>query len=124
MTKNLYKLFLIEDHPVMRRELRRLLEGQADLEVVGEAVSAEEALTLLQILKPHLLLVDLSLPGMSGLELIRQLQQERPELRYVVVSGHAGERYRQAALVAGARAFVSKDEPGAKVGMVREALQG
>ena len=107
----------------MRRELRRLLEREVDLEVVGEAVSAEEALTLLQTLKPHLLLVDLSLPGMSGLELIRQLQQERPELRYVVVSGHAGERYRQAALAAGARAFVSKDEPGAIVGVVREAVQ-
>lgn len=123
MAINVYKVFLVEDHPVLRRELRQLLDRETDLEVIGEAVSAEDALAQLPSLKPHLLTVDFSLPGMSGVELVRQLRQERPELGCLVITGHIDDIYRHAALAAGAKAFIDKAEPDAIVAALQVVVR-
>jgi DNA-binding NarL/FixJ family response regulator len=122
VTTKHYRLFLIEDHALMRRVLRQLLEEEADLEVVAEAESAESALSQLPEVTPDLILTDLSLPGASGLELISWLRAERPELRCLVVTGHTDQFYRAAALAAGAAGYVTKDDPDEVIGAVRRAL--
>lgn len=107
----------------MRLALRQLLEG-ASLAVVGEAESAEQALDRLAGATPDLVLVDLGLPGMSGLEFIRRLRAERPDLTCVVVTAHGDPRTRRRALAAGAAGFASKADPDAILAVVREALGG
>ena len=116
-------VFLVEDHPAMRRALRRLVEGEGDLVVLAEAASAEDALELLPKLQPDLVMVDLSLPRMSGLDLIKILQRSRPELRCVVVTGHTDPLYRAAAEAAGAARFAVKDDPGGVLAAIRSVLR-
>ena len=106
----------------MRRVIRQLLEREPDLTVVAEAESAELALAQLERLEPDLVLTDLSLPGASGLELVRVLASQRPELRCLVVTTHVENHYRIAALAAGAVGFVVKDDPDEVLGAVRRAL--
>lgn len=123
MTLKTYSIFLVEDHPVMRRALRQLVEGESDLMVIAEAESAESALAQLPDFTPDLVLTDLSLPGVSGLELVEVLKLRRPELRCLVITGHADPFYRAAALTAGAVGFVTKDDPDEVIGMVRQVLR-
>lgn len=123
MTTKSYSLFLIEDHALMRRVLRQLLEEELDLEVIAEADSAESALSQLPGVSPDLILTDLSLPGASGLELIAWLKVQRPELRCLVITGHIDQFYRAAALAAGAAGYVTKDDPDEVIGAVRRALE-
>ena len=122
-----YSLLVIEDHPVMRRLLQEMLEGEPELHVMDALDSAEKALECLtgpNKLSPDLLLVDLSLPGMSGIGLVTQLKQERPELRCLVVTGHTDPIYRSAAEGAGAARFVTKDDPDEILGAVYKILKG
>ena len=119
-----YSIFIVEDHPMMRQVLRQLLTDEPDLSVVGEAGSAEAALTALPDLTPDLLMVDLSLPGVSGIELVRELKRQRPELRCLVVTGHTDPLYRTAAAEAGAAGYVTKDDPSSVLTAVREVLKG
>ena len=107
---------------MMRRALRQLVTAESDLQVVGEADSAEAALSALPELTPDLLMVDLSLPGISGIELVRQLKEQRPELRCLVVTGHTDPLYRAAAATAGAAGYVTKDDPDGVLAAVRAAL--
>jgi len=122
VTVKAYSIFLVEDHALMRRALRQLLEEQGDLTVVAEAESAESALAQLPHITPDLIMTDLSLPGASGLELVAVLTRQRPELRCLVVTGHADPFYRAAALAAGATGFVTKDDPDEVIGAVRQVL--
>ena len=108
----------------MRHMLRQLVEEEPGLAFLGEAGSAELALDTLQSERPDLVLVDLSLPGMTGLELVRRLRQEYPVLRCLVVSGHVEELYVQAALNAGAGGYVAKDYPEALVEAIHQVLSG
>ena len=121
-----HNLLLIEDHPVMRRLLRELLDGEPKLHVVDALDSAEKALECLtgpDKLTPDLLLVDLSLPGLSGIGLVRQLKQDRPELRCLVVTGHTDPIYKAAAKGAGAVGFVTKDDPNEVLEAVYNVLK-
>lgn len=103
-------VFVVEDHAGMRRALRRLVERLPNFYVTGEAASAEEALESLDGEMPALILVDLNLPGMNGIELIRRLTK-KAKVKCIVVSAYAESERVRAALDAGARGFVSKDEP-------------
>lgn len=100
--------------------LRQLIEGVIGFTVVGEAESAETALVQLTSLQPDLCLVDLSLPGMSGLELVKHLHKQESKLRCLVVTGHSDPLYQSAALAAGAAGYITKDDPDA----VLEAIRG
>ncbi len=103
-----YKLFIVEDHPVIRSAYVRLIQRQPDLEVCGEAGSANQALELIPRTAPDLVLVDISLPGINGIELLNQLKVSHPDLPALVISGHEETLYAKLALQAGAKGYLVK----------------
>ena len=119
------KILIVDDHPLMRKGLALALNAEIDLTVCGQVANAEEALGALEELDPDLAIVDISLPGMSGLELIKHMQALRPEIRTLVVSRHDEALYAERAIRAGARGYVMKLEAGEMiVKAVRRVLGG
>ncbi|GIV61452.1 MAG: DNA-binding response regulator [Rhodothermaceae bacterium] len=119
------KLLIVDDHPLMRKGLALTLEAEPDLKVVAQAASAEEALQLLDTIDVDMAIVDISLPGMSGLELIKHLQALKPGMKVLVISRHEESLYAERAIRAGARGYVMKLEADAViVQAVRRVLQG
>ena len=119
------KILLVDDHPLMRKGLAMTLDAEADLQIAGQCESAEEALDLVDKLDPDLAVVDVSLPGMSGLELIKHLQALKPQLGILVVSRHDEALYAERAIRAGARGYLMKLEAGdVIVKAVRTVLRG
>jgi DNA-binding NarL/FixJ family response regulator len=104
------RILLVDDHPAFRRGLAALLEGEGDLQVCGEASTAPAALTAMRQLSPDLAIVDIGLPGVDGLELIKMMLAERPRLGILVLSMHDESVYALRALRAGARGYVMKAE--------------
>jgi DNA-binding NarL/FixJ family response regulator len=105
------RVFLVDDHPVLRDGLRRLLEAEPDLRVCGEAESARKAFDRIETTSPELAIVDISLPGPSGIELIKGLKARFPALRMLVLSMHDEALYAERALRAGAKGYVMKQAP-------------
>jgi DNA-binding NarL/FixJ family response regulator len=105
-------LILVDDHPLMRKGLVRTIENEVDLDVVGQMSSAEEALEEIEDLAPDLAIVDISLPGMSGMELIKHLQSRMPEIKILVVSRHDETLYAERCIRAGAKGYLMKQEVG------------
>ncbi|CAM3307582.1 response regulator transcription factor [Rhodothermus bifroesti] len=104
------RILIVDDHPLVRKGLALTLEAEPDLEVCAQAASAEEALGLLDKVQPDLAIVDISLPGMSGLELIKHLQAWKQHLPVLVISRHDEALYAERAIRAGARGYVMKVE--------------
>lgn len=102
-------IVLADDHNIVRKGLQALLSTEADLKVVGEASDGLEALELVEKLKPDILVLDLMMGGVNGLEVIRQLGKKHPEVGIVVLSMHNDESYVLEALRSGARAYILKD---------------
>lgn len=109
------RVLLADDHRLVRAGIRSILEGVAGLEVVGEATDGPEALRLAREHIPDVVLLDIALPGMSGLEAAAHLIQERPELRVVILSMHASEEYVAQALRTGACGYLVKDSTVAEL---------
>jgi two-component system response regulator NreC len=103
------RIVLADDHHVVRGGLRALLEGELTCQVVGEAGSGPEAVSLVERLQPDLLVLDLMMPGFSGLEVVRQVRQSAPQTRIVILSMHADESYVREALRVGVTAYVLKE---------------
>ena len=104
-------VYIVENHDVVREVVASYLARMEGVVVCGQADSAERALPDIARLRPDVVLIDLSLPGMSGLDLLRELSARHPDVACVVLTGHAEPGYRDRALAAGARAFVLKDDP-------------
>ncbi len=102
------KIIIVDDHPLMRKGLATSLQGEPDMEVVAQCQNAEEAMVALGEAQPDLALVDVSLPGMSGLELIKHMLAVKPELKVLVISRHDEGLYAERAIRAGARGYVMK----------------
>lgn len=119
-----YRLLIVDDHPIVQRGLVLTLNAEADFDVVATAESAEDALDRLDRAAPDVALVDLSLPGMGGLELVRHLLARRPDLRVLVVSRHDDELYAERAVRAGARGYLSKVEAADRVVEAVRAVLG
>jgi two-component system response regulator NreC len=118
-------IVLADDHHVVRQGLRVLLEGQPDFQLVGEAGDGLEAIQLTERLKPDVLLIDLMMPSLNGLEATRQVSQRSPHTRVVILSMHASEAYVLEALRNGAAGYVLKDSSAADlVHAVREVVDG
>ena len=118
-------IVLADDHAVVRQGLRSLLGQELDYCVIGEATDGPSAIALVVRLVPDLLVLDIMMPGMSGLEVIRQVRQQAPQTRVVVLSMHADAVYVREALSAGATGYVLKEAPAAEfIQAVREAMQG
>lgn len=119
------KILIVDDHPLMRKGLALSLNAETDLEVVAQAPDAEEALSMLDEVNPDVAIIDISLPGMSGLELIKHIQAVRPDIRTLVVSRHDETLYAERAIRAGARGYVMKLEAADEiVKAVRRVLSG
>jgi DNA-binding NarL/FixJ family response regulator len=124
MTKKL-KVFLVDDHQVLREGMRKLIDLEKDLEVCGEASDSQGALRLLPSCKPDLALIDLGLKGVGGLELIKTLKQRLPHLSILVMSMFEETIYAERALRAGAKGYVMKHEPSDTViAALRRVAQG
>lgn len=105
------RLLLVDDHAVVRDGYRRLLESRSDLSIVGEAATAREALEQHRLLAPDVLLLDLGLPDMGGVELIRRLVQRDANVRILVFTMHREAVFATQALRAGAIGYVTKSSP-------------
>lgn len=105
------KVMLIEDHVVVRETLQEFIGTLPQVSDCGAAASAEAALVALDRSVPDLVLIDLSLPGMNGIELVRRLRQEHPNLRCFILSGHNSRVYVRQALAAGADGYLLKGDP-------------
>lgn len=125
LAREMTRIFLIDDHPLIRKGLRLTLEAENDFMVCGEASSAEEALEILDQATPDVMVLDISLPGMSGLDFLREVHATRSALRTLVVSRHDEILYAERAIRAGAKGYVMKSEaPQALVTAIRKILSG
>ena len=104
------RIFIVDDHPLVREWLATLINRQSDLKVCGEAGNASEGLKLIATVKPHVAIVDISMEGGSGIELIKNIKATCPEVVVMVLSMHDELLYRERALRAGARGYVMKRE--------------
>lgn len=120
-----HRLIIVEDHPVFREGMVQMLAGEPDLEVAGAFGSAEACLAKFRSLRPDLVLVDLSLPGQSGLDLIRQVRAVNRQVKLLVVSMHDEAVYADRVLSAGANGYIMKDEDFAEIkAAIRDVLAG
>ncbi|MFB3164278.1 response regulator transcription factor [Neobacillus sp. 179-J 1A1 HS] len=103
------RILLVEDHPMFRDGLARMLESVEGFEVVGEAVTGEEAVQLAQKLRPNIILMDLNLPKMSGIEATKQIIQKQPETGVLVLTMYDDDSSVFAAMRAGARGYLLKE---------------
>jgi DNA-binding NarL/FixJ family response regulator len=119
------KFIVVDDHPLYRQGVATLIAQELRLDKAGEAGSIAEALALLEKARPRIAIVDISLQGQSGLELVRTIKSDFPETSVLVVSMHEENLYGERALKAGARGYVMKHEnPSALLEAVREVLEG
>lgn len=119
------RIFIVDDHPMMREGLAQLVADEADLEVCGEAENAASALESIPALVPDLVLADITLPDKNGLELIKDLLAQVPGLKILVISMHEESFYAERVLKAGARGYIMKHEGGERLMQgIRHVLTG
>jgi DNA-binding NarL/FixJ family response regulator len=120
-----HKVLIVDDHPIVRRGLSQLLDQETEFSVCGEAGSATEALDILDRARPDVVLVDITLEGVSGIELIKTIHQRQPEMPMLVLSMHDENLYAERALRAGAKGYIMKQEASEKVvTAIRTVLRG
>jgi DNA-binding NarL/FixJ family response regulator len=105
------KVLIVDDHPIMRVGIAAIIEGTPDMTVVAQAGSGEEAVELFEKHRPDITLMDLSLPGMSGVEAIRTLISRHRDAKFVVLTTYEGDEDIHQALEAGARSYIIKGMP-------------
>ena len=114
------RVVLVDDHQLVRTGIRRLLDDAEDVEVVGEAGSGEEALRLVRETAPDVVLMDVNMPGIGGLEATRKLLRIAPELRIVALTIHVEEPYPSRLMEAGAMGYITK---GCNAGEIIDAIR-
>jgi DNA-binding NarL/FixJ family response regulator len=109
------RVVIADDHTILREGLRQLLESADDIRVVAEAADGHQVLSCVRGDEFDVLILDMSMPGKSGIELIKQVKAERPKLRVLVLSMHEEEQYAVRAIKAGASGYVTKDSAGTQL---------
>ena len=118
-------IVIVEDHPMFREHLAHLISKAEDLTVSGEADNIKDGFALIKRLKPNVAIVDISLKGSNGLELLKDLRAHRIDIPMLVLSMHDESLYAERALRAGAKGYITKNEVSAKVmTAIREVLKG
>jgi two-component system invasion response regulator UvrY len=119
------RLLIADDHEIVRDGLKRILAAHADLQVAGEAASGDAALAAVKAADYDVVMLDMSMPGLSGIDLINRLKIERPKLRILVLSMHGERQYAARALKAGAAGYLNKDSAAELlVGAIRKIAAG
>jgi DNA-binding NarL/FixJ family response regulator len=119
------RVFIVEDHPVFREGLVRMLSREKDLEICGEAGDYEKGIKGIQRFKPDLVLVDLELPGKSGLDLIKKVRSSKQDVKMLVVSMYDEALYADRVLRAGGDGYIMKEEsPDEIISAIRDVLDG
>lgn len=119
------RVIIVDDEKLIRRALRTYLARTTDILVVGEGENGEEALLLVQEHHPDVVLMDIQMPVMDGVTSVRQIVEQVPEVRILMVTGHVTDNYLKSALLAGASGYVVKDaEPDEVIAAVREVFAG
>jgi len=121
---NPYSIFLVEDHAGFASALNNMLSQKENLKIVAVAGTAEEALEQLRDVKVDLVLIDFSLPDMTGLNLLERLHQEHPDLRCAILSGHLLPQHARRALEVGGRGYLIKDNPAEILTGIQCMLRG
>jgi DNA-binding NarL/FixJ family response regulator len=120
-----YKVLIVDDHPIVRHGLEELVNQEEDLEVCGDAGNATEAMRLVEACQPDVVIVDISLEGDNGIELIEQIRARYPQTRMLVSSIHDERVFAGRALRAGAMGYVSKREAVRKIiSAIRHVIRG
>jgi DNA-binding NarL/FixJ family response regulator len=119
------RILIVDDHQMFREGIRRRLEQEPDITVVGEAASAEDAMAEVSRTNPTIVLLDIRLPGTSGIELARQLRQQWPDLKILVLTGYDFDQYVRAVARVGVSGYLLKTAPqDAVVHAIREVAAG
>jgi DNA-binding NarL/FixJ family response regulator len=119
------RVLLVDDHSIVRDGLKRILAATTDLAVAGEAASGEAALALVKANDYDVAMLDMSMPGLSGIDLIKRLKLEKPKLRILVLSMHGEQQYAARALKAGAAGYLNKDSASQQLlGALRKVAAG
>lgn len=118
------QVVVVDDHALHRDGTRHILEGYPDLTVVGDAGSGEIALALVHQLRPDVVLMDIRLPGMNGIEVTRRISRDEPGVRVLVVSAYDEDEYVRGALEAGAAGYLRKTVPGRELVEAVRAVAG
>jgi DNA-binding NarL/FixJ family response regulator len=119
------RILIADDHTIMREGLKQLLANEADFVVVAEAADGHEVLKLVRASDFDVVLLDMSMPGKSGIELIKQVKTEKPRLRLLVLSMHQENQYAVRAIKAGASGYLTKDSaPTQLVSAIRKVAAG
>ena len=105
-----YRIVLADDHYLIREGLRSIIEEKADLQVVGEAADGLELLFLLDRLKPHLVILDISMPNLQGIETARQIKMKYPGMKILILTMHAEREYLYQAISAGVEGYLLKED--------------
>jgi DNA-binding NarL/FixJ family response regulator len=119
------RVLLADDHEIVRDGLKRILGACSDVQVAGEAANGDEALALARANDYDLALLDMSMPGLSGIDLVKRLKAEKPKMRLLVLSMHGEPQYAARALKAGAAGYLTKDSAAEQlVGAIRKVAAG
>lgn len=119
------RILLVDDHPVVRQGLIMALEGYPDLQVCGEAATVNQAMLEIAAVHPGLILADLDLEGMDGIDLIKAVRREYPDIPVLILSMHEEDLYAERVLRAGARGYMMKQEPTERLAEgIRAVLAG
>ena len=114
MTENV-RVVVCDDHAIFREGIKQVLAANERLQVVGEAANGVDALNLVRKVKPELIIMDITMPELSGIEVTREVMKELPETRVIILSVHSRKTFIMEALKAGARGYVLKDSAGEKL---------
>jgi DNA-binding NarL/FixJ family response regulator len=119
------RILIVEDHAMLRAGLRALLSQDQDVEIVGEADNGRDAVRMIGILAPHLVLMDLSMPGMNGIEALMDIKRRYPATRVLILTIHKTDEYIHESLRAGADGYILKDATQDELRIaVRSVLNG
>ena len=119
------RVLVAEDHPVLRAGLKQILLSEVDVELAGEAANASEALDLAQRTDPNVVILDLTLPGSSALELLKHLKREYPAIPILVISAHGEDQFATQVMKAGGDGYLCNDTaPESLVAAVRKIVGG
>lgn len=119
------RVLLVDDHTILREGLKQILADTSDIQVAGEAADGKEALRQMQALDFDVMIMDMSMPGRSGLELLKQVKAEKPKLPVLILSMHSEDQYAVRAYRAGASGYLTKDSASELlVSAIRKVAKG